>query len=76
MREASRTTRAECGLQLRQTSSRSVAAQVASIPWSRRYWRICASTRSAVRRSASSRRAMRLPLRKNDSTARPACSAM
>ncbi len=42
----------------------------------RRYCSISSSTRSAVRRSASSRSAMRLPLRKKLRTAVAACCAM
>ncbi|KGD51240.1 putative osmosensitive K+ channel signal transduction histidine kinase [Burkholderia pseudomallei] len=58
------------------TSRRSRACQMRWIERSARYSRICASTRSAVRRSASSRSAIRLPLRKKLRTARSACCAM
>ena len=53
-----------------QTRIRSATGHGASIAWSRRYSRIWRSTRSAVRRSASSRSAIRLPLRKKFRTAR------
>ena len=49
--------------------------QTFSCPWVSRQARIWSSTRSAVRRSASSRRAMRLPLRKKFSIARSAWPA-
>ncbi len=50
--------------------------QTFSWPWRSRQARICSSTRSAVRRRASSRSAIRLPLRKKFSIARSAWPPM
>ena len=56
-----------------QASSDSRVCHTGETDWSRRYSSIWLSTRSAVRRSASSRSAIRLPLRKKFWIARSAC---
>ena len=57
-----------------QQSSESSVFHTRSIAWSDRYACTSSSTRSAVRRSASSRSAIRLPLRKKLLAARSICS--
>ena len=57
-----------------QQSSESSVFHTRSIAWSDRYAWTSSSTRSAVRRSASSRSAIRLPLRKKLLAARSICS--
>ena len=76
MRLPARTSRADSGPGLMHTRSRSAVGHDFPIACSCMYTRICASTRSAVRRSASSRNAIRLPLRKKCLTASSACSGM
>ena len=76
MRAPARTVRSAFAPGPTQTMIRSATGHPASMPWSVRYSRICRSTRSAVRRSASSRSAIRLPLRKKFCSAPAAASGM
>ncbi len=73
-RAALRTTSSPPGRGPTQQSSEASVFQTRSIAWSERYAWTSSSTRSAVRRSASSRSAIRLPLRKKLRAARSICS--
>ena len=76
MRAAERTTVSENASGPTQTSSRSAVGHWPLTPRWRRSSSICSSTRSAARRSASSRNAIRLPGLKNWSMARRALSGI